>query len=88
MTTNPYADVMRTPERIEKSYREAHDPKRAAASEENIITSAWATAFLIPIVGFVLGAILTTRQREAHGIWAMVASTVMMFVWWGILRSL
>jgi hypothetical protein len=82
VTTNPYSDgTIRTPEQIEKSYREAHDPKRAATSEQNIIAGAWLTAFLVPIVGFVLGAILTTRQRELHGIWTMIASTVMAYIW-------
>jgi hypothetical protein len=35
------------------------------------------TAIVLPIVGFVLGAILVARQREGHGIWAMVVSTLM-----------
>jgi len=30
---------------------------------------------------FVLGAILVARQREGHGIWAMVVSTLMAIFW-------
>ena len=35
----------------------------------NIIAGACMTAIVLPIVGFVLGAILVARQREGHGIW-------------------
>ena len=45
----------------------------------NIIAGAWMTAIVLPIVGFVLGAILVARQREGHGIWTMVVSTSWLF---------
>jgi hypothetical protein len=72
-------------QRARDAYDTAHDPNRAKVAEDNIIKGAWTTAFMVPVVGFVLGAILTTRQREAHGIWTMVVSTVMSFVWWGLI---
>ncbi|HYP35885.1 MAG TPA: hypothetical protein VEQ62_06065 [Stellaceae bacterium] len=85
--TRPYRSFAEIAADVEKKYQEAHDPKRAAASEDSIIQGAWFTAFLVPVVGFVLGAILTTRQREMHGIWAMVVSTVMALVWGLVLRA-
>ena len=47
----------------------------------NIIAGAYMTAIVLSIVGFVLGAILVARQREGHGIWAMVVSTLMAIFW-------
>jgi hypothetical protein len=85
---NPYGATLRTPEQIEKTYQAAHDPERAAQSEDNIVIGAWGTAFVIPIVGFVLGTILTARQRETHGIGAMIVSTIMTLVWWAVLASI
>ena len=67
------------------AYETAHDPNRAAASEDNIIAGAWTAAFLLPIVGFVLGAILATRQREGHGMSTMVVSTGMLLAWWALI---
>lgn len=89
MTTNTsdYPSI-RTDALIEKAYQEAHDPERAAKSEENIIFGAWIAAIAVPIVGFALGTILTARQRETHGIWAMVVSTASACAWWGLIAAL
>jgi hypothetical protein len=81
-------DTARTDQQIEEQYRAAHDPKRAAQAEDNLVMSAWGTAVLVPLVGFVLGTILVTRQREAHGIWAMIVSTVMALVWWAAIAAI
>jgi hypothetical protein len=83
----PYRSAAEMAIETETKYQEAHDPKRAAQSEDNILRSAWATAFLVPVVGFALGAILTSRQREIHGIWAMVVSAGMSLVWALVLRA-
>jgi len=74
--------------RIASAYELAHAPGRAAAAESNIIFGAWFTAFVLPIVGFALGVVLTVRQREGHGIWIMVISTVAPFLWYLVISSL
>jgi hypothetical protein len=73
---------------IASAYELAHAPGRAAAAESNIIFGAWFTAFVLPIVGFALGVVLTVRQREGHGIWIMVISTVTPFLWYLVISSL
>lgn len=64
------------------AYELAHAPSRVAVAEQNIIMCAWLTAFVLPIVGFALGVILTVRQREGHGIATMAVSVVAPFAWY------
>jgi len=70
------------------AYELAHAPSRAAVAEQNIIMCAWLTAFVLPIVGFALGVILTVRQREGHGIAAMAVSAAAPFVWYLAISAL
>jgi len=41
-----------------------------------LITAAWITAFLFPLVGFILGIILTAKNRVSHGVGTMIVSVV------------
>ena len=69
------------------AHNQAHALDRTMSAELNIIGAAWVTAFLLPIVGFALGVILTSRQREGHGIWTMILSTLMVGVWYILISA-
>jgi hypothetical protein len=59
-----------------------------ARRDEGLIVATWATAFLVPLVGFVCGIILTSRGRVGHGVCSMVVSLSMSAIWLTIIESM
>ena len=59
-------------------------PVTAASAEpaDPLIVVGWACTFLLPIVGLILGVILTTRRSE-HGVPMMIVSVV-----WAVLAAI
>ncbi len=46
-----------------------------------LIFAAWATALLLPPIGFVCGVILVAKGQVGHGVGSMILSLVMSIVW-------
>jgi len=51
------------------------EPKRASTG---LVIAAYVCAFLMPVIGFVLGSIVAVRHRAGHGITATVISGIVL----------
>jgi hypothetical protein len=51
-------------------------PEREYSPEERLIAWGWLTAFVFPLVGFVIGTILLTRNRVGSGVGMMILAIV------------
>jgi hypothetical protein len=60
-------------------------PLTVDASNTGVLTAGWVFAFLMPIVGFVIG--VSQINRGSQGIGIVVWSVIMFFVWYTILTS-
>ena len=66
---------------------ESSEPKLSSA-DEGLIVAAWATAFLLPLIGLICGIILTSKGQTGHGVGAMVVSVMMCAIWLAIVGAL
>ena len=66
---------------------ESSEPKPTGAGA-GLIVAAWATAFLVPLIGLICGAILTSKGQTGHGIGSMVTSVVMCGIWLAIVGAM
>jgi hypothetical protein len=54
---------------------------------DTLIMAAWLTAFLFPLIGFVCGVVLLSKDEVGHGVGSMVASIVMFIIWLVVFSS-
>jgi hypothetical protein len=56
--------------------------------QTDVASWGWALAIIMPIIGFVLGAIVTATRRDqaGQGVAIMILSVVMTIVWAAVLR--
>ncbi len=58
---------------------------------QGLVIAAWILTFLMPPIGFILGVILTAKDRTAHGIGTMVVSVLwlpLLFVLFQVIGNL
>ena len=59
----------------------------SSSPDDTLIVAAWATAFLLPLIGFICGAILVAKGQVGQGVGSMIASLLMSFIWVAILEA-
>jgi hypothetical protein len=57
----------------------------SSSPDDTLIGAAWATAFLLPLIGFICGVILVAKGQVGHGVGSMIASLLMSLIWVAIL---
>jgi hypothetical protein len=58
----------------------------ADRSDDILITVAWLTAFFIPLIGFICGVVLLSRNKVGHGVGSMVVSLIMSGIWLAVIQ--
>lgn len=53
---------------------------RAATAQSSVVTWGWITAFLFPLVGFILGIIAAARGEGGHGAGIIAVSVLVVVV--------
>jgi hypothetical protein len=53
----------------------------SSSPDHTLIVAAWVTTFLLPVIGFICGAILVAKGQVGHGVGSMIASLLMSFIW-------
>jgi len=48
----------------------------ALSDTQGLVIAGWVLAFLIPFIGFIIGIILTAKNRTGHGVGIMVVSLI------------
>lgn len=62
--------------------------KQSSTAGGGIVAWAYILAFLMPIIGFILGIVLLVRGRVGHGIGALVLSFFSCYFWVGFMAGL
>jgi len=55
--------------------------KQSGEVSKALLVWGWVCAVLLPIVGLILGIVVTVKQRWGHGIGMIVASIFFWFFW-------
>lgn len=61
-------------------------PQTPPADHSGLIVAGWLTAFIIPIVGFVLGCVLVSKS-SGHASAIIVISVISALLWWTYLSA-
>jgi len=63
------------------------DAKKEASIKSEIVCG-WIGAFMMPIIGIIVGLILLTKGKVGHGVGQIAVSIFMSFFWYGFFSAL
>lgn len=54
-------------------------------ASDGLVVGGYLTAFLLPLIGFIIGVILMARDRAAHGVAVVLLSMLAFWVIWPLI---